>query len=91
MHRCRRVLCCGGNFVFCLFYCTGCGGSDPPILGTEPHTGLQPDEEVFDPEPPAEDPPLPSIQPDGSLHAPSTASESSDDEPNDTEAAGNGA
>jgi len=54
MSRCRRVVCCGGMCVCCWFNCTGackhiCGG-ETLLSGTEPATGLEPDEDVNDPD-----------------------------------------
>jgi len=86
LRKCRRVLCCKGYCCYFWFNCTGCCmhncGGERLIGGTEPATGLQPDEEINDPDQIIgddgavyTDPPMPSES------APnSTASEISDDD-----------
>lgn len=92
MSKCRRVYCCRGCVCY-WFNCTGacrhgCGG-EKLLSGTEPETGLQPDEEVTDPdhilgdedhEPVLRDPQLAPAGAEGVPAPPSTASEMSDDE-----------
>lgn len=54
MRSCRKRPCCGGQCFYCWFNCTGCCmiacGGEHLISGTEPATGLEPDEDVNDPD-----------------------------------------
>lgn len=92
MSKCRRVVCCGGACVCCWFNCTGackqaCGG-ESLLSGTEPHNGLEPDEEATDPDvilgdeehddEQMRDPPLPVHG--GAPQPPSSPSEMSEEE-----------
>jgi len=90
MRQCHRRPCCGGACFYYWFNCTGyckhlCGG-ETLLSGTEPATGLQPDEESYDPDVilgdedyVGRDPPMPPSEED--LAQPqSTASEISDEE-----------
>lgn len=54
MRQCRRKICCGGACVCFWYDCDGCCrnacGNQNLLNGTNPATGLQPDEEVDDPD-----------------------------------------